>query len=117
MRKTYFIDLDGTLLEHILDFENIYNYPKLRALPGAKEKTMKWHCQGHLIILTTARPESLRYLTEVQLRNAEIVYDELIMGIGSGERILINDYVDPLGDKAIAYNVERNIDGLHYIPD
>ncbi len=110
MRKTYFIDIDGTILEHIEDFENITRYKTLPALPGAREKTVKWHCEGHMIILTTARPESLREITKEQLHNAGIVYDMLIMGIGAGERILINDYVKT--PKALAYNVLRNKDGI-----
>lgn len=120
-RKTYFLDIDGTLLEHIEDFENIYKHTELKALPGAKEKTVQWHCDGHMIVLTTARAESLRAITELQLHNAGIIYDVLIMGLGAGERILVNDiqentktrYYPP---KAVAYNVIRNIDGLINIP-
>ena len=110
MRKTYLIDVDGSILEHIEDFENITRYKTLPALPGAKEKTVKWHCEGHMIILTTARPESLREITKEQLHNAGIVYDMLIMGIGSGPRILINDYVKE--HKAFAYNILRNKEGI-----
>lgn len=116
-RKTYFLDIDGTLLEHVEDFENIYKYTELKALPGAKEKTVQWHCEGHMIILTTARSESLRAITELQLHNAGIIYDVLLMGLGAGERILVNDiqkntstrYYPP---KAIAYNVTRNEEGI-----
>lgn len=116
-RKTYFLDIDGTLLEHIDDFENIHQYETLEALPKAKEKTIEWHCNGHLIILTTARAESLRKLTEKQLENAGIVYDILLMGLGAGQRILVNDVVDNYKEsKAISYNVCRNIEGLANIP-
>lgn len=116
MRKTYFLDIDGTLLRHIDDFENIHNYPRLEALPDAAAKTTKWHCDGHLIILTTARPESLRSLTEQQLRFAGILYDVILMGIGAGERILVNDVESFYRSKATAYNVKRNVDGLKDIP-
>jgi uncharacterized HAD superfamily protein len=113
LRKTYFIDIDGTLLEHIEDFENVYQYSVLKALPGAKEKTVQWHCEGHMIILTTARAESLRDITETQLRNAGVVYDLLLMGLGSGKRVLINDIKDRYSfNKADAHNIIRNIDGI-----
>lgn len=115
MRKCFFIDIDGTILEHIQDFENITKYRTLPALPGAREKTVEWHCKGHQIILTTARPESLREITEEQLHNAGVIYDMLLMGIGSGPRILINDIAIAGTEKAIAYNVKRNIDGLQHI--
>ena len=44
-----------------------------------------------MIILTTGRKEGMRRITEQQLENAGIVYDRLIMGIGGGIRVLIND--------------------------
>lgn len=117
MRQTYICDIDGTLLEHIEDFENITKYRTLPALPGAKEKTIEWHCRGDMIILTTARPESLREITKEQLHNAGIIYDMLIMGVGAGPRILVNDIHNPYADKkALAYNVIRNKEGIKDIP-
>jgi len=113
---TYFLDIDGTLLEHISDWENIHKYESLPALPKAKEKTAYWHCQGHKIVLTTARCESLRELTKKQLDNAGIFYDHLIMGIGAGTRYLVNDYPENGRHKAWAYNVVRNKEGLSNIP-
>jgi hypothetical protein len=112
MSDTYFLDIDGTLLEHISDFENITKYESLRALPDVSKKTALWHCLGHYIVLTTARCESLRELTVKQLHNAGIFYDHLLMGLGAGNRILVNDYVEGKPHKAWAYNVVRNIDGL-----
>ena len=44
-----------------------------------------------MIILTTGRKEGMRRITEQQLESAGIVYDKLIMGIGGGARVLIND--------------------------
>ena len=116
-RKTYFIDIDGTLVHHHNNFEtSLDSACELLVLAGAKEKTIKWHCEGHMIILTTARPGSTRELTERQLNLAGIVYNRLIMDLGAGPRILINDYVGAKNLKAIAYNVARNIDGLSQIP-
>ncbi len=114
MSKTYILDIDGTLLYHIDDFENIYNYPKIEPLPGASTKTAQWHCEGHFIVLTTARPESTRDITMKQLAEAGVFYDILVMGIGAGERILVNDYVT--NHKAYAYNVVRNVDGIANVP-
>lgn len=112
MTKTYLIDIDGTLLEHIPDFKDICSHTSLRALPGAREKTSQWHCEGHVIIIITARPEGLRKLTELQLFNAGIIYDSLIMGVGAGPRILINDHLEGTENKAVAVNVIRNVDGI-----
>lgn len=115
MRNTYFVDIDGTLIEHIDNFSEITNYKVIKALPGAKEVTAKWHCEGHMIILTTARPESLRKITEEQLSAVGVIYDMLIMGIGQGKRILINDHQFDKPHKAIAHNVIRNVEGIKHI--
>lgn len=114
--KTYFVDIDGTLLEHKEKFQDTLNTEYLPELPNAKEKTSQWHCQGHTIIIVTARCESMRSLTIRQLDSAGIVYDMLIMGITSGPRVLVND-VDPNMPikKALAYNVIRNVDGLKHV--
>lgn len=112
-RRTYFLDIDGTLLEYTLTFDEAMVAPELPATPMAKEKTQEWHCRGDLIVLTTARPESARPITELQLHNAGIIYDRLIMGLGAGIRILVNDY--RVTTKAYAYNVKRNVEGLTFI--
>ena len=50
-----------------------------------------WDIAGYRIILTTGRKESLSKVTEDQLSKAGTIYDRLIMGLGGGDRILIND--------------------------
>lgn len=113
LRKTFFVDVDGTLIPHV-DFDRITEYPNPATLPGAKEKLLEWSAAGHTIIITTARPESMRDFTVQQLHNCGIVYDLLIMGLGAGERVVINDVV-PGSIKARAFNVARNIDGLIHV--
>jgi hypothetical protein len=63
----------------------------MKVLPGTKEKLWEWDGKGYNIILTTGRKEGMRKSTEEQLRKAGIIYDQLIMGIGGGDRVLIND--------------------------
>jgi len=118
LKSTYFIDIDGTLLEHIEDWENIENYETLKALPHAVSKTNLWYNRGDIIILTTARPEDLRDITIRQLDNAGIKYTKLLMDMGGGVRYLINDVPKKYGrDKAISYNVLRNVEGLERVED
>ena len=46
---------------------------------------------------------------ELELFEKEIPYDKLIMGIGGGTRVLINDLKpDRPGDTAIAINLKRD---------
>ena len=89
-RKTLFIDIDGCLLKHLGNLSNeILGEPEL--LPGVLEKLNEWDGEGHKIILTTGRKESMRKITEEQLSKVGIFYDQLVMGITRGERIIIND--------------------------
>ena len=55
-------------------------------------------------ILDTAEIMSHDY-TELQLQNVGIFYDQLIMGLNRGERIVINDK-KPYGDMVVASGIE-----------
>jgi len=114
--KTIFCDIDGTILQHAGEMENLISVlgnprhelnPKL--LPGVKERFQEWEEKGYNIILTTGRRESLRVSTEQQLFVLGISYDQLIMGIGGGQRVLINDLKpNNTESTAIAICLERN---------
>jgi hypothetical protein len=71
---------------------------------------------GHYIILTTARPEGVRASTERQLHEAGIFYDQLVMGLPTGPRVLVND-AKPDGMKtAHAVNLVRDT-GIYEIKE
>ena len=81
---------------------------------SSKIKSTKQYLQqakdeGHMIILTTARPEEMRDHTIHELYFNNVPYDRLIMGIERGPRYLINDLSpkEP-GDRAIAINLKRD---------
>jgi uncharacterized HAD superfamily protein len=109
--KTIFCDIDGTLTEHPNSGDNdILKYDleqRMKVLPGTKEKLWGWDSKCYNIILTTGRKEGMRKSTEEQLRKAGIIYDQLIMGLGPGDRILINDRKKGR-DTAYAINVDRD---------
>jgi len=106
---TIFCDIDGTLVTHAKPTDSQRPTHKLNLLEGTIKKILEWDKLGYNIILTTGRKESLRKVTENQLGEAGIIYDQLIMGIGGGKRYLINDK-KPYGNEnyAIAINLERN---------
>jgi hydroxymethylpyrimidine pyrophosphatase-like HAD family hydrolase len=106
--KTIFCDIDGTILRQV-DFNEL-NENTFEVLPGAREKFREWIDAGHHIVITTARPESLRGLTVRQLGNAGFQFHQLVMGIGREERILINNNSskDPQRDRAIGVPVLRD---------
>ena len=92
MSKTIFSDIDGTLV-HQVPFESIDPF-KSKALPGVVDKMVSWFKSGHHIVLTTARPESLRHDTIQEMDILGIPFHQLVMGIGRAERILINNNSD-----------------------
>lgn len=106
--KTIFIDIDGTLVVHGAPGSTSHVDYRMTAFPGTIQKLNEWDAKGYNIILTTGRRESMREVTEKQLREVGIFYDQLIMGIGGGPRILINDK-KPGGDlTAFSINIDRN---------
>lgn len=105
--KTIFCDIDGTLIRH--NPPGGLNKNSVELLDGTIEKLQDWDKKGYNIILTTGRKESLRDLTEKQLSSVGIFYDKLIMGIGGGVRVLINDLKrEETFETAIAINIIRN---------
>jgi len=106
--KTIICDIDGTLIKHFDDiFLNITNTPVL--LNNTLESIKQWEKLNYKIILLTGRKESTRKVTEEQLLKLGIVYDQLVMGVTNGERILINDKkINGIKNTSYAINVVRN---------
>lgn len=106
--KTIFCDIDGTILRQV-DFNEL-NENNFEVLPGAREKFREWIDAGYHIVITTARPESLRGVTIKQLGNAGFQCHQMVMGIGREERILINNNSggDPNRNRALSISVKRD---------
>ena len=107
--KTIIIDLDGTLIFHknAGASEQMTSNPDL--LEGTLDKLNEWDVEGYNIIILTGRKEGMRRITEKYLENRGIFYDQLIMGVGGGDRFLINDKKqDSDSNTAYAINLERN---------
>ncbi len=114
MTKTIFCDIDGTILKHRGDiYKNILEPPEI--LNGVIDKFKEWDKNNYKIILTTGRKEGNREKTKEQLKTLGINYDELVMGLPNGDRILINDKKENGIDyTAYAYNLVRN-EGMNNI--
>ena len=106
--KTIFCDIDGTLIKHHGALsDQVITSPQL--LEGVLKKLNEWDGKGYNIILTTGRRESLRMMTEEQLSYIGIAYDQLVMGLGGGTRVLINDLKSNSDEPtAVAINLKRN---------
>ena len=108
MSKTVICDIDGTLIQHKGNcVKQLLDKPEL--LEGTLEKFIEWDRKGYNILLITGRRESTRKQTQEQLASLGIFYDRLIMGIGGGSRVLIND-LKPGSEEptAASINIERN---------
>ena len=109
MRKTIFCDIDGTLIHHwgekclVKTMEN-----DAILLPDVLETVDGWKNKEYMIILTTARPESMREITEKQLQSVGLFYDKLIMGLPRGKRVVVNDCKPNMEETAVGVTVERN---------
>jgi hypothetical protein len=103
MKKTIFLDIDGCIIKHTGDMNQQIENPG-ELLPGVKEKFVEWDRAGHTIILTTGRRESLRAVTEAMLLKLGLFYDQLIMGLPRGPRVLINDF-KPGNDANMAWGI------------
>tara|TARA_B100001059_G_scaffold206279_1_gene216969 strand:+ start:1057 stop:1416 length:360 start_codon:yes stop_codon:yes gene_type:complete len=107
--KTIFCDLDGTLVKHSNPIDVQNPNLELEVLPGTHERLVEWDTKGYYIVITTGRKESARQPTIKQLSRAGIIYDQLIMGFGGGDRILINDRKkDSERDTASVINLTRD---------
>ncbi len=114
-RSTVFCDIDGTILVH-RKFEDIHKVPA-ELTPDAL-RLNDWVDLGHHVILTTARPEYLREKTESELSELGLKWTRLIMDIGRGPRILINDEEPSVsGPKAMAFSIKRNSGLSRVTPD
>lgn len=103
--KTIICDLDGTIFKHCHRYSSLKDIePELN--PGVIEKFNSWDSIGFKIILMTGRKESGRALTVKALEKLGIPYDTLLMGVGNGPRVLINDKLSKHShNRAISVNV------------
>jgi len=111
--KTLFVDLDGTLVTNTSHqfppyigegspLQNNINY--LNKLYSTKRVK---------IIITTSRPKEYYQKTIDELKNKNIPFDDIIMGLPHAQRILINDFAksNPY-PSCSSLNIPRNFDNL-----
>lgn len=82
---TWLIDVDGTVFLH-----NGHKAGDDQLLPGVKQFWDAIPDHDTIILLSARLPEETA-LTETALRRCGLRYDQMIFGLPTGERILIND--------------------------
>jgi ribonucleotide monophosphatase NagD (HAD superfamily) len=101
LKKTWLLDLDGTLVRH-----NGYLLGGDELLDGAAEFLAG--IAGDVIVILTARGEEHRGETAAFLDRHGIRYDHIVFGLPVGERILINDRKPSGMATALAVNKDRD---------
>ncbi len=105
--KTWFFDLDGTLVKH-----NGYKIDgRDTLLPGAKEYLAGIPEEDKVIIITS-RTEEYRTETEIFLEENAVRYDMILFNMPMGERIVVNDRKPSGLETAVAVNLDRDVFGM-----
>ena len=89
---TLFIDIDGTLIENSSSHFPPYIGNTDGIEPNISIIRHLYETGKFQIILTTARKDKYRKITEEQMKREKIPYDNLIMDLFHSKRIIINDY-------------------------
>lgn len=110
---TLFIDMDGVICKHSASHFPPY-YGETQPIPENLEILKQLRATGKFqIVITTARSEKFRNITENQLLEFELNYDYLLMGMQHSKRIIINDYGKSNPYKSCdAINLKRNSNEL-----
>lgn len=106
--STFFVDIDGTLVKY-RKFEEL-STAKLEPIQEVVDFINKSYDEGCHIVITTARTEPYRLFTKQELESIGLRYHQIIMGLGRGTRVVINDKDpdNPDIDRAVGINLVRN---------
>ena len=111
---TYFVDIDGTIIKY-RKFSEL-NETSLEPIQDVIDYLNEQFTNVAVIIVTTARPDSYRLLTEHELNVIGLKYNQIVMNCGRGSRIILND-LDPDNleiPRAVGINLKRD-EGLKNI--
>ena len=91
--KTIIIDLDGVINKHDSGYNSkkkIFTYP-FKPIKKNVDLIKNEYEAGSCIIIMSARPYDEKFNVERELKKNNIFYHQLILGVASGSRVLIND--------------------------
>ncbi len=89
-RKTIFLDVDGTIFKHKGNLHDMLTQEPT-VINGTLEKLHEWRKKGYYIVITTARPKSNKDLLIKQLNEAGVFFDDILVGLPCGARVVVND--------------------------
>ena len=103
MAKTWFFDLDGTIVKH-----NGYKTDGKDTLLSGAKQYLEGLPDCDRVVLVTSRTEEYREETLRFLKENHIRYDEILFNLPMGERIIVNDRKPSGLDMSVALNMERD---------
>ena len=105
---TFFVDIDGTLVQY-RKFSEL-STSVLTPIQEVIDVVNKYYDEGAIIVITTARPSSYELFTKQELEKIGVKYHQLVMDLGRGTRVILNDK-DPENEqipRALGINLNRN---------
>lgn len=111
-QRTLILDIDGCIFRHHGQGASYqWSYETAELLEGVTEFFDWAESESMYILLLTARKESCRAELENLLTAHGLFFDELVMGVGHGPRILVNDVKPQVTEpSALAFTIPRNGD-------
>ena len=114
-KPTLFCDIDGTIIENQSEFGEKKYGTKPIALQSNIDSIKNALVKGCQVIFITARSSKFEKITREMLNDLGFENCKLIMDLHHSKRILINDFtVTNPYPSAVAINLQRNTDNLHY---
>jgi hypothetical protein len=111
--KTYFVDIDGTLVENSSLLFKPYIGDGAPIQENIDVLNSHYELGKSQIILTTSRPEITRDETELEMHKLGVKYHQLIMGLQHSTRVLVNDFSTSNNyPTSISINIPRNSSDL-----
>lgn len=108
-RGTIFIDLDGCIVYHNHDQGKTADI----FIPGAIDTLKDWSKTNDLVLTTNREPMHCSKIVS-QLGYHGVVFKELVCGLSTGPRALVNDHKRGEPEKAFSRSILRDggLDGL-----
>jgi hydroxymethylpyrimidine pyrophosphatase-like HAD family hydrolase len=106
---TFFVDIDGTLVKY-RKFAELEN-STLEPIQDVIDTINDYYEKGAHIVITSARPDSYELFTKQELEAIGIKYHQIILGLGRGTRVVINDNdpQNPEISRSLGVNLNRNM--------
>ena len=105
---TFFVDIDGTLVVY-RKFSELEK-ATLTPVQDVIDTINQYYDEGAIIVITSARPQTYELFTKQELEKIGVKYHQLVMGIGRGTRVVLNDKdpESPETPRALGINLNRN---------